>query len=424
MESKNFLRLALLCLAGIALPVLGATGELPLGANVEGLLDYARANPEYAAMRYEAEAATQRVYPAGAFPDPLFRMELQNITNAGSDASPSLVPSKVGSTKYTLVQPIPFWGKRDLKREVAEADAEQAQGRVAATWSELAANVKTAYARYYLVVHNEQLTREILDLLTRLERIALVRYESGLVPQQDVIRSQVERTTMRGELLMQESERAGVQAMLNSLLARKAAAPLAAPERLRAVPPPVRLDEDELVDRLRGHNPQLFASNARIRAAEKTRELTYRNRYPDFAVGVSPIQMGSRIGEWELMVEVNIPLQQESRRRQESEAESMLSAARSQKEAAANRLIGELFENLAALKAAQRIELLTTTSILPQSEATLEAALAGYETGKVDFATLLDAQRQIRKSKQDRLKAQAEAQARLAAIERLLGEDL
>lgn len=418
-------RIALVVLAAclVASGAAGA-GEGGLGATVESLLDYARANPEYAAMRYEADAAAQRVYPAGAFPDPLFRMELQNITNAGSDASPSLLPSKVGSTKYTLVQPIPFWGKRDLKRDVAEADAEQAQGRVATTWSELAASVKTAYARYYLVVHNEQLTREILDLLARLERIALVRYESGLAPQQDVIRAQVERTTMEGELLVQEGERAGVQAMLNSLLARKAAAPFAPPERLRPVPPPARLDEDTLVDRLRSHNPQLFTNDARIRAAEKNRELTYRNRYPDFAIGVSPIQMGSRIGEWEVMLEVNIPLQQETRRSQESEAGSMLSAARSQKEAVANRLIGELFENLAGLKSAQRIEILTTTSLLPQSEATLQAALAGYETGKVDFATLLDAQRQIRKSKQDRLKAQAEAQARLAAIERLLGEDL
>ncbi len=331
MEPVNFLRTALLCLAGIALPVVGSTGDLPLGANVEGLLEYARANPEYAAMRYEADAAAQRVYPAGAFPDPLFRMELQNITNAGSDAAPSVNPSKVGSTKYTLVQPIPFWGKRDLKREVAEADAEQAQGRMATTWSELAASVKTAYARYYLVVHNEQLTREILDLLARLERIALVRYESGLVPQQDVIRAQVELTTMRGELLMQESEREGVRAALNSLLARKAAAPLARPERLRPVPAPAKLDEEALADRLRGRNPQLFADDARIRAAEKNRELTYKNRYPDFAVGVSPIQMGSRIGEWELMVEVNIPLQQESRRRQESEAEvDALGGARAQ----------------------------------------------------------------------------------------------
>jgi len=424
MESKNFLRIALLCLAGLALEVPEAAGELPLGANVEGLLEYARGNPEYAAMRHEADAAGQRVYPAGAFPDPLFRMELQNITNAGSDAQPSLLPSKVGSTKYTVVQPLPFWGKRDLKREVAEADAEQAQGRVAVTWSELAASVKATYARYYLAVHNELLVREILELLARLERIALVRYESGLAPQQDAIRAQVELTTMRGELLMLESEREGLQATLNALLARKSSAPLATPERLRRIPAPAALEPDTLVDRLRSHNPQLFAGDARIRAAEKSKELTYRNRYPDFALGVSPIQTGSRIGAWEMMLEVNIPFQQETRRHQESEAESMLSAARLQKDAAANRLIGELFENLAGLKAAQRIETLTTTSLLPQSEATLQSALAGYENGKVDFATLLDAQRQIRKSRQDRLKAQAEAQTRLAAIERLLGEDL
>lgn len=424
MELKRCAVLAMVGWASLVAPISGWADERSLGGDVESLLEYARSNPEYAAMRYESDAAAQRVYPAGAFPDPLFRMELQNITNAGSDAPPSLLPNKVGSTKYTLVQPIPFWGKRDLKREIAEADAEQAKGRAAMTWSELAANVKTAYARYYLVVHNEELTREILDLLTRLERIALVRYESGLVPQQDVIRAQVELTTMRGELLMLESEREGVQATLNGLLARRPSAPFAAPERLRRVPAPVKLEPDVLVDRLRGRNPQLFADEARIRAAEKNRELTYKNRYPDFAVGVSPIQMGSRIGEWEVMLEVNIPLQQRTRRWQESEAESMLSAARLQKEAAANRLIGEMFENVAGLIAAQRIEMLTTTRLLPQSEATLQAALAGYENGKVDFATLLDAQRQIRKSKQDRLKAQADAQTRLAAIERLLGEDL
>jgi outer membrane protein, heavy metal efflux system len=424
MRPKYAVPVMLLWAAGLVFPAIGHADDARLGANVEGLIEYARGNPEYAAMRYEADAAGDRVYSAGALPDPLFRMELQNITNAGSTAQPSLWPSKVGSTKYTLLQPLPFWGKRDLRREVAEADAQQAQGRALATWSELAANIKTAFARYYQVVRTEELTREILDLLSRLERIALVRYESGLAPQQDVIRAQVELTTMRGELLVQESDRAALESTLNSLLARKASARLAAPERLRPVPPTAKLEEDALVDRLQAHNPQLFASDARIRGAEKNSELTYRNRYPDFAVGVSPIQSGSRIAEWEVMVEVNIPLQQQTRRSQESEAGSMLSAARAQKEAVANRLIGELLENLAGLKSAQKIETLTTNSLLPQSEATLQAALAGYETGKVDFATLLDAQRQIRKSKQDRLKAQADAQARLAAIERLLGEDL
>lgn len=400
------------------------SADRPLGANLESLLEYARDNPEFAAMRYEADAANQRIYPAGAFSDPLFRMELQNITNAGTDAPPSLNPSKVGSTKYTVVQPIPFWGKRDLKRDVATADAEQATARATATWTELAARIKTVYARLYLVAQNELLVREILGLLERLEAIAQVRYAGGLAPQQDVIRAQVERTSMRGELLSLESEERGLRAALNSLLARRADAPLALPERLRAVPAPAKREPEALLDRLRGRNPELFAEEARITAAARNRELTYKNRYPDFAIGVSPIQMGSRIGEWEVMLEVNIPLQQESRRWQEREAESMLNAARSRKEAAFNRLTGELFENLAGLDAAQRIATLTADSLLPQAEATLQAALAGYETGKVDFATLLDAQRQIRKSKQDLVKAQVEAQTRLANIERLLGDEL
>jgi outer membrane protein TolC len=124
------------------------------------------------------------------------------------------------------------------------------------------------------------------------------------------------------------------------------------------------------------------------------------------------------------MFELNIPLQQESRRSQEREAEKMIEASRARKEATANQLLADLSENLAGINAARRVETLAQTSLLPQAELTFRAALAGYETGKVDFATLLDAQRQIRKAKQDVIKAQAEQQARLADIERLIGEDL
>ena len=52
------------------------------------------------------------------------------------------------------------------------------------------------------------------------------------------------------------------------------------------------------------------------------------------------------------------------------------------------------------------------------------SALAGYENGKVDFATLLDAQRQIRLARQSQLKAQADAQIRLAEVEKLLPENI
>jgi len=416
---------------GLLFAVIAALGcavaqaqESPPGAEVDSLLVIARqANPDYASMRYEAQAAAERVTPAGALPDPKFRTELRDITKMG-EQSPTLSPSDVGSTRYLLMQDIPWFGKRGLKRDIAAFEAEGSQGKARTGWAELAAKVKVAHAQRYYLHHNEKLTQEILDLLTRLEQIAQGRYANGLAAQQDVIRAQIEQTMLQDELLALESERRQVDARLNALLARPASAPLAPPERLRPLAEPAQLDYAVLEERVRTSNPLLFAEDARLKAAEKTRELTYKNRYPDFTVGLSPIQYQSAIKEWELMVEINIPLQQASRRAQEREAEAMLSAARSRKEAAANQVLSELAENLAGIEAARRSGQLATTRLLPQGELTFNSALAGYENGKVDFATLLDAQRQIRQARQNQIKAQLEAQIRLAEIEKLMGEDL
>jgi len=398
--------------------------EAALGANVDSLINYAKTrNPEYAAMQAEAEASGERVTPAGALPDPKFRTELRDITRFG-EQNATLSPSRVGSTRYLLMQDIPWFGKRDLKREIAELEADGAKGRALGTWADVAGRIKVNFAQLYYVHRNEQLTREILDLMTRLEKVAQVRYSGGLAAQQDVIRAQVEQTNMRNELIALETEQHHLHARLNALLARPNNAPLQVPAQLRKLPAPVTLDYATLEERVRTRNPQLFADESKIKAAEKSRDLTYKNRYPDFTLGVSPIQYQSAIKEWELMVELNIPLQQSSRRSQERESESMLNAARSRKEATTNQVSAELAEALSGIEAARRTENLLTNSLLPQAELTFKAALAGYETGKVDFATLLDAQRQIRQARQNQLKAQVDAQMRLAEIERLLGEDL
>jgi outer membrane protein, heavy metal efflux system len=397
----------------------------PLGTSVQGLLEYARTqSPELAAMRQEADAAAQRLEPAAALPDPVLRVELMNINNYGNDTPASVLPWQVGETQYRLMQTLPAWGKRDLRRDVAAADAEQASARTGATWAELAARIKTAYAEYYRAVGNERLTREVLDLMSRLEQIAQARYAGGLVTQQDAIRAQLEQTAMRSELIALDNEKRLLRARMNSLLARNAAAPLADPQALRPLPTLAVSDATTLAERARARNPQLQVEQARLTSAQKSRDLTWSNRYPDWQLGLQSTQVGSRLTSYGLMVELNLPLQQASRRAQESEAEAMVGAARSRTEALANQLLGELAGNLAALDGARRTEALVKTELLPQSGLTLQSALAAYETGKVDFATLLDAQRQTTKARQDLLKAQVEAQVRLAEIERILGEDL
>ena len=101
----------------------------------------------------------------------------------------------------------------------------------------------------------------------------------------------------------------------------------------------------------------------------------------------------------------------------------MVGAARSRADALSHQLLGELGFNLAGLDAARRTEALLKTQLLPQSELALQSALAAYENGKAEFSMLLEAQRGIRKARQEILKSQAEAQMRLADLERILGED-
>ena len=118
--------LVLILALGMANPVFSQ--EAAIGKQVESLLDFARNNnPEFASMRHEADAASERITPAGALPDPKFRTEFMDITKMG-EQNPTLLPNKVGSTKYLLMQDVPWYGKRDLKREIAEIDAEGAQG--------------------------------------------------------------------------------------------------------------------------------------------------------------------------------------------------------------------------------------------------------------------------------------------------------
>ena len=414
-------RLALAALLACALPA-AAQATLP-GADLSGLLALARErNPDVASMRSEAQAAAERVTPAGAFPDPRFRVELMDITRMG-EQSPSLWPSNVGGTKYTLTQELPWFGKRDLKRDIASLDAQGAQGKAQSAWSEVAAKIKVTQAQRQALQANRTVVVEILALMVQLEKIAQARYAGGLAAQQDVIRAQVEQTNMRSELLNIDSELRQANARLNALLARPPSAPLAEPAGGRPWPAPAQLDYRSLETRVREHNPQLFADTARVKSAQKGVDLALLNRIPDFTVGIQPTQYQNSFKEWTVMLEVNIPLQQETRRAQERESQAMLDAARARQEATAQQLLSELAEQLAALEAAGHVEALVRDSLLPKAELTFQSALASYEVTKVDFATLLDAQRQIRQARQSLIRAQQEAQIRLAAIEKLTGDE-
>ncbi len=395
-----------------------------LGANVQELLFWADThNPELLAMRYETDAASERIAPAGALPDPLLRFQFEDF--AGKDAPEGFnpFPGKGSGTKYTLMQNFPLWGKLDLRKEVATAQFEQYKGRRLIAISDTHVRIKNAYAQYFQTVSLKSLSEDIFNLFRDLESVTKIRYASGLVPQQDVIRAQVEKTTLQSEIIALEAEQQQAQARLNAILGRSQNAPLSQIPELRRLPVQ-KIDGGDLKDKLVKNNPLLASQLAQISAADANKRLIEKNRYPDVTLGIAPTQRGNTISTWEAMVEVNIPIRLDTRRSQENEASAMLDAAKERRNGMENQLLGELQENLVALKAADKQLQLISNTLLPQAELTFRSALAGYENSKVDFTTLIDAQRAIRLARQGQIKMRVEQEIRFTEIERLIGEDL
>lgn len=417
--------LALLAALAAAASMHVQAAEQVIGGRVESLLEFARErHPEFAALRADVESASTRVEPAAALPDPVLRTELRDVTNEGLDASPNLLPPRIGGARYTYSQTLPWVGKRDLRRDVAESAVDEARARLRSGWMELATRIKTTYATHH--VHSTSLRhlRESVDLMRRVAEIARARYAGGLGGQQDVLRAQTEIIAMETDLAMLEGDSAQASARIRALIGRPDNVKLRPPEQLRILPPAAKLELKTLEDRVRANSPLLAAEDARIAGAEKGRELAELNGYPDVTLGVSPTQVRNRVAQWELMFEINIPLQQDRRSAERREAELRLETARLRRQDALNQSLAAVAEALAGFQVAQRLEGLVTGSLLPQAELNLNAALAAYENGRGEFAMVLDAQRQLRRARIDLVKARGDQQIRLAEIEKVLGEEL
>jgi len=261
-----------------------------------------------------------------------------------------------------------------------------------------------------------------LSLLDAIEKLVLTRYGVGLVPQQDALRAQSELTSVKIELVEAQRRQRDNAARLNALLARDGDAPLAEPAQLPTAPASVSYRQ--LLEQIRTRSPEISRERFGVAAASKSKELTWLNRYPDFAVGLTNNRPYNAADNWELMVGVTIPLQQSSRRAQEREAERRLEAAQTRVVAAETRLAGRLGETLAAFDANRDKARLLRDTLLPQARATFDAAQSGYESARVNFNTLLDAERQILRTRLALLDADVETAVRLAELELLAGAPL
>ena len=374
-------------------------------------------NPELQALQADIEAARARVLPAGALPDPMASVELDDI----DPDRPRLSPGQVGATTYRVKQTVPLWGKRALARDIARNEVRAVEGEREAMARLTLAQAEASYVRYWHAREAVAAIDRRIALVAQIEEVAGVRYALGLAAQQDAIRAQVERTGMQRERIERIAIRREAISELNAALGRPAGAELAEPVGA----PALDLDASSVTEALRrldrdGH-PSLQAGAAMADAALRGAELQRRQRFPDLMVSVGLMQRGSRVDGYELMFEMEIPFQRRALREREREARARADAAQARLQGTRVELEARLGSAWAQWDSAREQRDLIERTLIPQAKANYESAMTSYQVGQVDFGTLLEALNGWQGAELSRVDATRDELVSAAAVRATLG---
>lgn len=396
-----------------------------VGGSVDDLIAIAKAmNADLQVMALEADAAAAKVEGAGSLMDPKIQVVYEDwAKNTGGGDLPNGSTSGL-TKKFRISQELPFWGKRDLRSEIARAGAKKAAVLTRAVENDLVAKVKVAYAEYHQAHLAIDLAKNLRGRMDTLARLAGARYAQGIGRQQDVTRAEVEKSMLGIEIARMEAERHKARARINRLLNRDLAAPLVEQPNPRPIPAREAVDLGALTDRAQSSNPELLAQEATIAGADHSVALAEKSWYPDFELGAGAVRREGNITSYEAMVSMNIPLQWGLRNSAIGEAKAMSAAARQRRKAREIEIGNEVRDAYFSLEAARQVQTLLREHSLPQAEIGFQAASKSYELGRTEFLDVLMAEQQLWKTNIDLLKVGLDQQMRVAEIEKLIGGDL
>lgn len=387
------------------------------------------ANPALNSRRALAAAASARVRPAGALPDPMLEAGVMDLV------LPDFAFRRDNFTEVDvqLAQEFPWPGTLRARTAAARATADARAAEVAVRRRDVIVRTAELYYRLrYVVTARATLTRQRALLATGVD-ISTARYASTTAPQSDPLQARVALARLDTEDADLAAEEAELRARLKAL--RNVSAPdslLIEPIRPEQVRYEVHLSAGALADMPAGppqsdslpEHPRLAARRAEIEAAERMVRVEQLGARPDFTVmtryGARPIASDF----FSAFVGIRLPLY--AGRKQLRLADAARAEADAAREALAEEQ-ADLAEEIRTVRAqirstVVRLQLLTD-QVVPSAQATVDATLRNYRVGQVQFLTVLATEDALYRAELDAARVAAEHLTHLIMLEQLLSPE-
>lgn len=379
----------LLALLALALPLRAEVpvAALPTDATLTRLIaESLAARPELARSEAVAHAEGERTSQAGALPNPMLQIGIQN------DGFTSIEVGRMETSFVSLMasQTLPWPGKRGLRTQLARLDATQARHTVTRVRLSTEAEVRRSYWDLLLARDRLELLDQLVALWQKSSGIARVRYETAGGAQSDVLRAQLELNRLEQRRLgLEAEERARAQA-INRLRARPLGQPIVTTTHIRDLPALASFEGTFSEERSLRQSPELKAAQLDTLRAERSVALAQKSNYPDLTVSAGVMYRGALPPMWLLALAGPVPVfGQQSHAVAENRAWG--SAAQKQVATIEQVLRWRSEERRGAFVALRKMADIYQQSLLIQSRATADSTLAQYQVGKVSFASVLEA---------------------------------
>jgi outer membrane protein, heavy metal efflux system len=412
--------LALVLLIGSGQAAAHAAPPLDVPLALDGLIEEALTrNPEIQASHQQWQAALEKVPQARTLPDPTFGVQLWNFPQ-DLDIARSL--GRTQNTILTLSQRFPFPGKLQLNAEVASRTAGIREQAIRAKERDVIARLKQAYYELYLAHKEINVHHEQIEVVQHLFDTARTKYRAGQGTQVDVLKAQVELSDLYQRLPVLEQRRQTAAAKVNTIVDRAPEWPLGVPRD-----PPATVTEktaEELEHMAKAMRPELKVASVAIERSQQARAYAERQYYPDFEVGVQRFQNFQATDGFGAIGIMSLPFSFWTKGKYDAgvrEAKAAEAAARADLHTWQNVTRFQISELLAKVRAQQQVADLYRTTILPQAEQNMDAARAGYRTGRSSFLDVLEAERALLEFRLAYYRGLTDREMQFAFLEQIVG---
>jgi cobalt-zinc-cadmium efflux system outer membrane protein len=379
-------------------------------------------NPEVSMLQHQVEALKEQEKASVMWQDPVFAVAYSNMPLS----DPTLGNHPMSGIELVLKQTFPFPGKNDRRQAVAAAQVDVQLCELEELKSQLKGKIKQFYWQLSLVRRLSEIKEEHIAEVDYLLEAVKAKYASGEANQQDILKLVVLKEKLTDEINDFTQKERELTAAINSVLHRDVSIHIDTADEIPLVKNNATLGQ--LTERAVNERDLLKAWKKKAEMERLAADKEGHEKYPDITLWTGyriREETGLDEGEDFLSFGVSLPIPVDYKGRYEAKKGAHLAQARASQEKYRSLLDGvsaDIETSLSKWERNYQKALTYRDRLIPDAEATLEAALSAWQVGRTEFSSLYQAELQLLDFEEAVAVARAQTVLMSLEIEFLAGE--